>query len=155
MANPFCGTYKFQRTICFAGQVPTNMEECAGRVVLGMMVCAFRVYAPLCISDWTLNISASAIASGRNPSKLTINTREIAGVKEKVNVGEGVSVAGGGVPLGTRVTTRGGATVGGVGEANDPHDCKKTITRVKSQLRKTGFRVFLQKRIYPGQWSFH
>ena len=67
-----------------------------------------------------------------------------------VNVGKGVSVAGGGVPLGTRVTTRGGATVGGVGEANGPHDCKKTIKIVKSQLRKTGFRVFLPKKIYPG-----
>lgn len=64
-----------------------------------------------------------------------------------VKVGKGVSVAGGGVPLGTRVTTRGGATVGGVGEANGPHDCKKTIKIVKSQLRKTGFRVFLQKKL--------
>ena len=122
------------------------MEAWDGRVELGIMVWALSMYAPLCIKDNTFTIFASAMASGRSPSKLTIKTREIGGVGVYVNVGERVLMAGGGVLLGTGVAVRGGAIVGGGGEANDPHDCKKTIKRVKSQLRKTGFRVFLQKR---------
>ncbi len=110
------------------------------------MVCALRVYAPLCMRDYTFFIFAAEMASGRSPSKLTIKTREIGGVGVNVSAGESVSVAGGGVLLGTRVAVRGGAIVGGGGEANDPHDCRKMTKRVKSQLRKTGFRMFLQKR---------
>jgi hypothetical protein len=94
-----------------------------------------------------LTIFASAIASGRSPSKDTINTREIGGVGVNVMVAGITSVGWSGVLLGTRVTACVGAIVGGKGEANDPQDCKKIIKRVKSQLRKTGFRVFLQKRI--------
>ena len=112
------------------------------------MVCALSVYAPLCIKDNTFTIFASAMASGRSPSKLTIKTREIGGVGVNVNVGENVAVAGGGVLLGTRVSVRGGATIGGGGEANDPHDCRKIIKRVNSQLRKMDFRMFLQKEFF-------
>lgn len=78
------------------------MEAWDGSVVLGRMVCAFNVYAPLCINDNTLTMFAAAIASGRSPSKLTINTREIAGVGVDVApaVGRGASAVGGGVLLG-------------------------------------------------------
>lgn len=111
---------------------------------LGMMVCAVRLYAPLCINASTLVIFAAAIASGRSPSKDTINTREMGGVGVDVIVGETVPLTGEGVLLGVRVAVGGGAIVGGGGEANDPHDCRKIKRGIKSRLRRIGFRMFLQ-----------
>jgi len=74
---------------------------------------------------------AARIASGRSPSKLTINTRALFGGGVDVAVGVIVSVAGGGVLLGLGVANCVGALVGGGGEANDPHDDRKIMRRVK------------------------
>jgi hypothetical protein len=126
-----------------------------------MIVCAFNVYDPLCINDSTLVIFASAIASGRNPSKLTINTREIGGVGVAVFVGTITSAAGGGVLLGTRVAICTGATVGGGGEANDPHEDRKMLRRVKYKKRRIIFRMISQASAFSTrdvsrrQWQFH
>jgi len=112
------------------------MDECAGNVTLGMMVCAPKVYAPVCISDNTLTISASAIASGRKPSKLTINTRWNFGAGVDVAVGRGVAVGWSvGVLIGLGVVVGGGATVG-AGVAGDPHEDRKITNRVKSKARR-------------------
>jgi hypothetical protein len=91
------------------------MEACAGRVVLGRVVRALRVYAPLCMKDITLTMFAAAMASGRSPSKLTISTRRLLGGGIGVMVGVGVAVAGGGVMVGARVcvSVGRGAPVGG------------------------------------------
>ena len=98
------------------------------------MVCAPNVYAPVCISDNTLFIFASAIASGRKPSKLTINTCVNLGAGVGVIVGKGVSVGGGGVMLGVRVAVVVGTIVGG-GVALNPHESRKTASRVKVKIR--------------------
>jgi len=102
------------------------MEECAGRVVLGMMVRALRVYAPLCIKVNTLTMFAAAIASGRRPSKLIINTRSLLGRGTGVIVGVDVSVGGGGVMVGVLVDVKVGAIVGVAVETDDPQASKKT-----------------------------
>jgi len=123
--------------MCFAGHVPTSIEEWAGKVTLGMMVCAPNVYAPVCISDSTLLIFASAIASGRKPSKLTINTRSNPGAGVDVIAGWGVSVAGSDLVLiGLGVAVGGRSIVGGVGVDRNPHDWRRIMSRVKSTLRR-------------------
>ncbi len=104
-----------------------------------MMVCALMLYAPRCMSDITFSIFASTMASGRKPSKLTINTRSDfgMGVGAGVIVGAGVSVGkGAGVLLGTGVSVRitGTATGGGTG-ANDPQACKRIANKVNIQIR--------------------
>lgn len=99
-----------------------------------MMVCALNVNAPFCIKLSRLTIFAAAIASGRKPSKLTIKTRSTLGKGVGVIVGKGVSV-GGGVLLGLGITNRVGASVGGGGEANDPQDGRKMMSRVKCKMR--------------------
>jgi hypothetical protein len=111
--------------MCFAGHVPTSMDECAGSVVLGMMVCAVNEYAPLFINDNTFTIFDFAIASGRRPSKLTINTRAAFGTGVDVIVGKAVSMGGIGVPVGPSIGMRTGASVGGGTETGDPQACKK------------------------------
>ena len=127
------------------------------------MVCALSVYAPLCINAITLTMSASAMASGRSPSKVTINTREIFGVGVTVFVGIMTSsVAGGGVLLGTRVAVMmGGTAVGGGGEANDPHEDRKMPRRVKYKIRRIIFKMispasaFSTRDVLRRQWQFH
>jgi hypothetical protein len=138
------------------------MDACDGSVVLGMVVRAFNVYAPLCINAKTFTMFAASIASGRNPSKLTINTREIGGVGVNVIVGGGISVAGGGVLLETGVAVMmGGTTVGGGGEATDPHDDRKITRRVKYKIRRNIFRMISQasafstRDVLRRQWQFH
>ena len=78
---------------------------------------------------------ASAIASGRRPSKVTINTREIAGAGVAVSAGVDGSAAAGGTLLGVRVAVRGGAVTSGVGEAPGPQLCRKIAKRVRIQMR--------------------
>jgi hypothetical protein len=93
------------------------------------------VYAPLCINAITFTIFASAIASGRRPSKLTIKTRSIGGTDVGVNMiaGVGISVAaGGGVLLAVKTAVGGESTVGGREETDDPQPCRKNARRVKS-----------------------
>ena len=138
------------------------MDAWDGRVELGKMVCALSVYAPLCINAITFVIFASAMASGRSPSKVTINTREIVGVGVAVFVGTITSsVAGGGVLLGTRVAMMGGAIVGGGGEANDPHEERKMPSRVKYKIRRIIFKMispasaFSTRDVLRRQWQFH
>jgi hypothetical protein len=109
--------------------------------VLGIIVCAPNVYAPVCISDITLVIFAFAIASGRKPSKLTINTCSNLGAGVDVIVGRGVSVGGGGVLLGVRVAEAVGTIVGGRGVAVNPHDSRKIPRRVKSKMRRIIFKM--------------
>ena len=92
------------------------------------MVCALNVYAPVCISDKTFFIFAFAIASGRRPSKLTINTRLTFGAGVDVNVGRIVSVDGGREVLGIRVPV-GGGTIVGVGEDPNPPQLVKNAAR--------------------------
>ncbi len=150
LAYPFSGTYSFQRTICFAGHVPTSIEECAGNVVLGMIVCALSVYAPLCINAVTFTMSASAIASGRRPSKLTIKTRSMGGAGVGVNAGKAVSVADGGVLPGVRVAVGRETTIGGEEDAIDPHDCKRIVKSVKIQICRIMFGMILQSLFFVG-----
>jgi hypothetical protein len=108
-----------------------------------MIVCAVSEYAPLCINAITFVIFASAIASGRRPSKLTIKTRSMGGaavaVNEIVGTRVSVSVAGSGVLLGVRVAVGRGSTIGGETDANDPHDCNKVMKRVKIQICRLMF----------------
>src|SRR5689334_4612925 len=143
-AYPLAGTYSFQRTICFAGQVPTSMEECEGRVMLGMMVWALKVYAPLCIKDNTFFIFAFSMASGRSPSKLTIKTRLTLGAGVNVTVGGRVTVAGGSGVFGTRVSVGSGAGVGTEREANGMQLCKSKVRMVKIQILLNALKI-----IYP------
>jgi hypothetical protein len=123
--------------MCFEGHVPTSMDEWEGRVVLGMMVCAPKVYAPVCIRDKTLVIFDAVIASGRRPSKLTINTRWNLGAGVAVTVGRCVSVGGGrGVLTGLGVVVGSGTAVGGVGVERNPHESRKAPRRVKRKIRR-------------------
>ena len=138
------------------------MDAWDGRVELGKMVCALSVYAPLCINAITFVIFASAMASGRSPSKVTINTREIFGVGVTVFVGTMTSSVAGGVLLGTRVAVMmGGIAVGGGGEANDPHEDRKMQMRVKYKIRRIIFKMispasaFSTRDVLRRQWQFH
>lgn len=101
--------------MCLAGHVPVTSEAWAGRVALGTTVCAFIVYAPLCINAFTFSISAASMASGRKPSKVTMKTREMGWGGIGAWVGEGVSGAGG-IGLGVRVAVGMGGVAVGVGE---------------------------------------
>ena len=101
-----------------------------------MMVCALNVYAPVFINDNTLSILAAAIASGRNPSKLTINTRVLFGGGVDVTVGMGVAVYGNGVLLGMGVGNCAVTIAGGVGAANASQDDRKTTSRVRYKIRR-------------------
>jgi len=83
---------------------------------------------------------ASAIASGRKPSKLTISTCVNLGAGVDVIVGKGVSVGGGGVMLGVRVAVVVGTIVGG-GVALNPHESRKTASRVKVKIRRKIFKM--------------
>ena len=112
--------------------------------MLGMIVCALSVYAPFCINAITFTMFAAAIASGRRPSKLTINTRALLGGGVDVAVGVIVSVGGGGVLLGLGVANCTGAITGGGGDANDPHDGRKIMRRVKNKMRRIIFRMISQ-----------
>lgn len=74
------------------------------------------------------------MASGRNPSKLTINTRLTFGAGVEVTVDGSVTVGGGsGVP-GTRVCVGSGAIVGVESGANDPQLVKSDTSKVKSNI---------------------
>ena len=106
-----------------------------------MMVCAPNVYAPICINDSTLVIFASAMASGRKPSKLTINTCSNLGAGAGVIVGKGVSVGGGGVLLGVRLAVAVGTIIGGSGVAINPHENRKIVRRVKYKMRLIIFKM--------------
>lgn len=123
------------------------MDACAGNVVLGMMVCAVRVYAPLCIKEMTLSISAAAIASGRKPSKLMIRTRSILGGGVNVMVGRGASVGGAGVLLGVRVAVTGTGVIGGGESADDPHEDRKS-TRMRVEIAIRLFISFANPEIF-------
>src|SRR5258706_13347776 len=107
--------------MCFAGHVPTSMDECAGNVVLGMIVCAVSEYAPLFMNDSTFTIFAFAIASGRKPSKLTISARATFGMGVDVRLGKAASIIEAtGVLLGPAITeTETGSSVGGGIKAGD------------------------------------
>ena len=105
------------------------------------MVCALSVYAPLCISASTFSMFASAIASGRKPSKVTINTRTIGGAGVNVVVGMGVSVSDGGVVLGVKVAIGGESFIGAEDEALVPHDCRNSMKRVKTQKCRIMFEM--------------
>jgi hypothetical protein len=84
---------------------------------------------------------ASAMASGRKPSKLTINTRLKFGAG--VPVGAGVSVAGGGGELlGLAVAVGAKTVVGGRGAANKPQDSMKNVRNVKFTRRLVIFGLF-------------
>jgi len=73
------------------------MEEWAGKVALGRIVCAVNEYALVFISSSRFGMGASSIASGRSPSILRMITRWIArlGVGVVVTDGEGCAVSDG------------------------------------------------------------
>jgi hypothetical protein len=75
---------------------------------------------------------AASIASGRKPSKLTINTRSIFGKGSGVDVGGRVWVGGASEGLGVRVAV--GMTGAGVGasEAEGWQACRRIVKRVKN-----------------------
>ena len=87
------------------------MEECAGRVMLGMMVCADKVYAPVCISAFKFFMSAASMASGSRPSKVMIMTRVIGLGGRGVTVGRKTSAVAGRA-VGVSVAVGGAAGVG-------------------------------------------
>ena len=129
--------------------------------MLGMIVCALSVYALFCINAITFTMFAAKIASGRRPSKLTINTRALFGGGVDVIVGEGVSVAGGDVLLGLGVTNCVGAIAGGGRDVTDSHDDSRITRRVKCKMRRIIFRMispalaFLTHDVLRLQSQFH
>ena len=99
--------------------------------MLGMIVCAVSVYAPVCINAITFVMFAASIASGRRPSKLTINTRVLFGGGVDVAVGVIVAAGGNGVLLGRGVANGVESIVGGGGDAMNPHEERINARRVK------------------------
>lgn len=95
------------------------MEAWDGSVALGKMVCAFNVYALLCIRSRRFGMGAARMASGRSPSMDRIRTREArggdVGVKVGVCVGASVAVAVA-VWVGVSVKAAVRDGVGGLGE---------------------------------------
>jgi len=76
-----------------------------------------------------------------------------------VIVGKGVSVGGGGVMLGVRVAVVVGTIVGG-GVALNPHESRKTASRVKVKIRRKIFKMispasaFSTRDVWRRQWQF-
>jgi hypothetical protein len=94
------------------------MDENAGRVRLGKIVCAPREYAPLCIRPIRFGMGAGKMASGRSPSMAKINTRRAGGAKVGIGMAEAVGVAVGSgvwVMVAVAVNVEVGARVG-IGE---------------------------------------
>ena len=108
------------------------------------MVCALKVYDPLCIRDCTLVMSAFSMASGRRPSKLTINTRSACGAGIEVWVGINVSVGSGGALIGLAVVVGMESGSGAEVEAKSPQLERKKHSDVRIQRRRIMFRSFSQ-----------
>jgi len=67
-------SFVFQVMPCSSGPSPVSIEVCEGRVLLGEMVVAARVWLPSRIMRPMFRAPKRAIASGRRPSTETMTT---------------------------------------------------------------------------------